>query len=628
MAWTPPVDRSPGYFVLDTDWNAVQDNMTVLRTAGFALASQAVGDLLSASSATQYSRIAIGAAGKIFRTDGTNPGWSTPTYPNTATSGKVLVGDGTNIVLSTPTFPNASATSGKVITSDGTNWIASTATYPATTTANQILYSSSTSVIGEITTAASSVLITSAGSVPSLSQTLPSAVQGNIATVGTITSGVWNAGAVTSSGQITSTVTNFAFVASGASTTYRAIHISNTSGDMFVGVNDSVGSGTITGGNGYAAVVTSNNSTPLDFGTNGVRRGGFAATNGNFDITGLLTVNGNGLHTFGTGGTGSTTPTIVINGGTASNNGSLIQFQKNSVAIANVGASSASAGGTSNALELAGLTADGTSIYATHASGAIRFYAGGTTLTTSLSSTGWSGMVTIDDVKFSGSADAWTAYDGVGGTAYAWCIRNGGHEPSLGLLSMAGGTGRGGGQLIAGRNTSGSGASGCILITGLGGASNYLWVDGSAAPGMLRISNTINLEDGGTTSDLHGTIVGTQTSTRRSKEPLSGDWATSHTRIAPSDAFAAMIAAPVFDYYKSNRSYGGTLFTNTTIDDAPWIGMDPDELNPDGRSFNPETFAGYTMLGFRHVDARVAALEATLTQLKQQSAIDSCEVDR
>lgn len=50
----------------------------------------------------------------------------------------------------------------------------STATYPATTTANQILYSSAANTITGLGTLASGVLVTSAGSVPSISTTLPS----------------------------------------------------------------------------------------------------------------------------------------------------------------------------------------------------------------------------------------------------------------------------------------------------------------------------------------------------------------------------------------------------------------------------------------------------------------------
>jgi hypothetical protein len=53
------------------------------------------------------------------------------------------------------------------------------------TVANQLLYSSSTSVIGGLATANNGVLITSAGGVPSISSTLPAAVQGNITTLGT-----------------------------------------------------------------------------------------------------------------------------------------------------------------------------------------------------------------------------------------------------------------------------------------------------------------------------------------------------------------------------------------------------------------------------------------------------------
>lgn len=76
----------------------------------------------------------------------TAPVWSTPTYPNAAsTAGKVVVSDGTNLIMSTPTFPNASATSGKIIQSDGTNWVASTPTYPtAAGTSGNVLTSDGT----------------------------------------------------------------------------------------------------------------------------------------------------------------------------------------------------------------------------------------------------------------------------------------------------------------------------------------------------------------------------------------------------------------------------------------------------------------------------------------------------
>ncbi len=81
-----------------------------------------------------------------------------------------------------------------ILTSQGAGALPTwtTATYPATTTTNQLLYSNGANNVVGLATLASAALITSAGGVPSLSQTLPAAVQGNITTVGTITSGTWN----------------------------------------------------------------------------------------------------------------------------------------------------------------------------------------------------------------------------------------------------------------------------------------------------------------------------------------------------------------------------------------------------------------------------------------------------
>ena len=67
---------------------------------------------------------------------------------------------------------------------------ASTATYPATTTINQILYSSAANVISGLATGNNGVLITSAGGVPSISSTLPSGITLVAPLLGTPTSGV------------------------------------------------------------------------------------------------------------------------------------------------------------------------------------------------------------------------------------------------------------------------------------------------------------------------------------------------------------------------------------------------------------------------------------------------------
>jgi hypothetical protein len=60
----------------------------------------------------------------------------------------------------------------------------STATWPATTSINQILYSSANNVVSQIAGANNSVLITGVSGIPSLSTTLPQAVQTNIQYLG------------------------------------------------------------------------------------------------------------------------------------------------------------------------------------------------------------------------------------------------------------------------------------------------------------------------------------------------------------------------------------------------------------------------------------------------------------
>lgn len=112
----------------------------------------------------------------------------------TATAGKVLQSGATAApTWSTPTYPSASGSVGTILRSDGTNNVYTTATYPATTTINQILYSSANNIVTGLATGNSSVLVTSAGGVPSLSLALPSAVQ---VAVGSLNSGT-AAGATT-----------------------------------------------------------------------------------------------------------------------------------------------------------------------------------------------------------------------------------------------------------------------------------------------------------------------------------------------------------------------------------------------------------------------------------------------
>lgn len=67
----------------------------------------------------------------------------------------------------------------------------------STLAAYGLVYGNGTANVGVTNSSANSILVTNATNVPSLSQTLPLAVQQNQTTVGTIASGVWNSTAVT-----------------------------------------------------------------------------------------------------------------------------------------------------------------------------------------------------------------------------------------------------------------------------------------------------------------------------------------------------------------------------------------------------------------------------------------------
>jgi hypothetical protein len=113
-------------------------------------------------------------------------------------------------------------------------------------TANGILYASSSSQFAQITTANNGVLITSGGGVPSISLTLPNAVQLNITALGTITTGVWNGTAVDVSHGGTGLTT--------ATTAYGVVCAGTTATGNFQVLNALGASGTVLTSNGPSAL--------------------------------------------------------------------------------------------------------------------------------------------------------------------------------------------------------------------------------------------------------------------------------------------------------------------------------------------------------------------------------------
>ena len=96
-------------------------------------------------------------------------GTATLTQLGAGTTGQVLqTNTGADPTWSTPTYPSASGSAGVILRSDGTNNVYTTATYPATTTVNQILYSSSSNAIAGLSTADNGVLTTGTTGIPSI----------------------------------------------------------------------------------------------------------------------------------------------------------------------------------------------------------------------------------------------------------------------------------------------------------------------------------------------------------------------------------------------------------------------------------------------------------------------------
>lgn len=122
------------------------------------------------------------------------------TGASTLTDHSVLIGSGTGAI----TAVGPVGSTGAVLMSNGVGSDPgfSTATYPLTTTANQILYSSATNTVSEITTSANGVLITNNSSVPSL---LAAGTTGQVLTATTGAAPSWAAASGDVSGPGSST---------------------------------------------------------------------------------------------------------------------------------------------------------------------------------------------------------------------------------------------------------------------------------------------------------------------------------------------------------------------------------------------------------------------------------------
>ncbi len=102
------------------------------------------------------------------------PSFTAFTYPTAVgAAGSVHISNGTNIVSSTSLWPNTVGGAGKLIRSDGTINAYTTSTYPDTNAINTLLYASSANTMAALPTANVSILVTGVTGIPSWSTALP-----------------------------------------------------------------------------------------------------------------------------------------------------------------------------------------------------------------------------------------------------------------------------------------------------------------------------------------------------------------------------------------------------------------------------------------------------------------------
>ncbi len=337
----------------------LHSNGSVLSSSAISLTADVSGILPLANGGTNKAMTA--SAGSVAYSDS-----DSLEFTSVGSNGQHLQSAGTGTpAWTTATFPSTATGTGTILRANGTNWLASTATYPDTTTANQILYSSSTSVIGQITTAATSALVTNSSSVPSL--TSGSTANRVLRTDGATVSFAQVAAATDISGTlpIANGGTNNASLSVTGGTVYygdgtKLVGLANGSSGQFLKSNGTtvapswaaatvpltaatvqiktVGSGNYTtpagvlyivvrmsgGGGGGGGSTASSNGSNSTFGTALTANGGIGgATNalggvgGGFTVTASGTVIDNGSFTGSGGSSGATGVNAGGNGGSS-----------------------------------------------------------------------------------------------------------------------------------------------------------------------------------------------------------------------------------------------------------------------------------------------------------------------
>jgi hypothetical protein len=171
------------------------------------------------------------------------------------------------------------------------------------------------------------------------------------------------------------------------------------------------------------------------------------------------------------------------------------------------------------------------------------------------------------------------------------------------------GTGNAGGTyLYLGRNTSGNGSPGVIYFIDRQGVGGAVWMDTSD---VLRIGSAP--EEDGAPADTGGTVIGTQTSTRASKQ-VFGEYVDYAAKLRQ------ILDTPLYDFTYRNGRYNGQRFVGLVTDEAPWFGLDRDAEYPQGKSLNDIELFGALIASTKVLYAELEQQKAEIAELKKELA--------
>jgi hypothetical protein len=336
-----------------------------------------------------------------------------------------------------------------------------------------------------------------------------------------------------------------------------------------------------------------------------------------FTLGTLLAVDGFGVHNFSAGGTGAN---VVAVRNTTAGTGNYTELRAGNDSSASLGRFivTASTYTSVGATYQAGLTIDssgagGLNLAASHASGPLRLFTGGSTQRYAIDSAGThtylnSTVTAIPLAAGSVSSPSLTcatdtntglyftaatlnvAVDGVQAATFTATAN------SVAVTATGGAFGTGalriGALITAARNTSGSGAPGLFRCIDRGGSNRYLWCRDN---GDWQTSTSAPDES---TGDNTGTVIGTQTSTRATKRAIEA--------FVDYGAALALIARTPLYRFQYRQGDTDTAHVGIMADESPEF------TRYQQTAFCPVNAFGYTAAAIKALLRRVDTLEAAL----------------